>query len=103
MLFTDGFTNQGALPTSTVADQDDKVPTTGPMGQLPVNGLTPVTITGLTPGIAVAASVPRGPERHRRQRRVRLRDVLLGDRPASVDAQMPNVATSDKDPATGST
>jgi type IV pilus assembly protein PilY1 len=52
MLFTDGFTNQGSLPTSTVGDQDNTVPVTGPMGQLPVNGTTPVTITGITPGSA---------------------------------------------------
>src|SRR5438094_718298 len=43
MLFTDGFTNQGKLPATTVADQDDTVPT------LPVGG-TPITVTGLTPG-----------------------------------------------------
>jgi type IV pilus assembly protein PilY1 len=38
MLFTDGFTNQPGLPTSTVADQDDTVPT------------LPQTVSGLTAG-----------------------------------------------------
>ncbi|MGH6742930.1 MAG: hypothetical protein ACREDY_28530, partial [Bradyrhizobium sp.] len=46
MFFTDGFTNQNSLPTTTVDDQDDNLPAT-----LPVGG-TAVAITGLTPGAA---------------------------------------------------
>ncbi|HEV8259055.1 MAG TPA: PilC/PilY family type IV pilus protein [Casimicrobiaceae bacterium] len=38
MLFTDGFTNQAGLPSSTVANQDDTVPT------------LPQPVTGLTAG-----------------------------------------------------
>ncbi len=38
MLFTDGFTNQGGLPSTTVANQDDTVPT------------LPDPVTGLTAG-----------------------------------------------------
>ena len=43
MLFTDGFTNQNALPSVVVGDQDDKIPT------LPLLG-TPMVVPGLTPG-----------------------------------------------------
>ena len=49
MLFTDGFTNQPKLPTTTVANQDNTVPAV-----IPVNTLDPggITVPGLTPGAA---------------------------------------------------
>jgi len=97
MLFTDGFTNQGSLPTSTVADQDDKVPTTGPMGQLPVNGLTPVTITGLTPGSAWPPPYREDPNNSAANA---ASDYSMNYWVTDLRPAMPmNVATSAKDPA----
>jgi hypothetical protein len=97
MLFTDGFTNQGSLPTSTVADQDDKVPTTGPMGQLPVNGLTPVTITGLTPGSAWPPPFREDPNASASNA---ASDYSMNYWVTDLRPAMPmNVATSTKDPA----
>ena len=97
MLFTDGFTNQGSLPTSTVADQDDKVPTTGPMGQLPVNGLTPVTITGLTPGAAWPPPFREDPNATAANA---ASDYSMNYWVTDLRPSMPmNVATSTKDPA----
>jgi type IV pilus assembly protein PilY1 len=97
MLFTDGFTNQGSLPTSTVADQDDKVPNTGPMGQLPVNGLTPVTITGLTPGSAWPPPFREDPNNTAANA---ASDYSMNYWVTDLRPSMPmNVATSTKDPA----
>jgi type IV pilus assembly protein PilY1 len=46
MLFTDGFTNQSALPKTVVGDQDDVVP-----GVIPVGQAAPgIVVPGLTPG-----------------------------------------------------
>ncbi len=41
MLFTDGFTNQNALPTTTVGNQDDIVPASAGLLANPIIGLTP--------------------------------------------------------------
>ncbi len=97
MLFTDGFTNQGSLPTSTVADQDDKVPNTGPMGQLPVNGTMPVTITGLTPGSAWPPPFREDPNNAAANA---ASDYSMNYWVTDLRPAMPmNVATSNKDPA----
>ena len=100
MLFTDGFTNQGSLPTSTVGDQDNKVPTTGPMGQLPVNGLTPVTITGLTPGSAWPPPFVEDLVDPNATASDAASDYSMNYWVTDLRPSMPmNVATSNKDPA----
>ena len=85
-----------SLPTTTVGDQDDTVPA----GQLPVGGTAG---SGHRPhaGRAVAArrsARTRSRQQCRQQFRVRLRDQLLGDRPAALRCPN-NVATSARDPA----
>jgi type IV pilus assembly protein PilY1 len=51
MLFTDGFTNQGALPITQVSNVDDVVPNAPPFAGFPV-GLVANPIVGLTQGVA---------------------------------------------------
>ena len=81
MLFTDGFTNQPSLPTTVVNDQDDAVP-----AAIPVNGSATVAVTGLTPGQPWPPPYREDPTGQRQQFGLRLRDELLGDRPATRDA-----------------
>jgi type IV pilus assembly protein PilY1 len=49
MLFTDGFTNQGALPTTIVGNVDLTVPAGSVLGAFPI-GLTANPIVGITQG-----------------------------------------------------
>ena len=103
MLFTDGFTNQGGLPTLTVADQDDTVPIANTpvdafnVHQLPVNGTTAAPITGLLPGNSWPPPFREDPNATAANA---ASDYSINYWVTDLRPAMPmNVATSNKDPA----